>query len=158
MTAITPCLWFDGNAEEAACFYTGLIPDSRIDAINRSPVDWPAGKAGDVLIVQFTLAGRPFTALNGGPEFAFTEALSLQLTVDDQAEIDRLWAALSSVPEAAMCGWCKDRYGLSWQFVPAELGGWMADPAVGARVMQALMAPMKKIDLATLRAAARGDA
>ncbi|MBB6124978.1 VOC family protein [Sphingobium subterraneum] len=156
ITAISPCLWFDGNGEEAARFYVDLFPNSRIDAIARSPTDRPGGTAGDVLTVAFTLAGRSFTALNGGPMFTFNEAISMQAICETQDEIDRLWSALSANPDAEMCGWCKDRYGLSWQIVPARMNEWMADPAVAARVFAKIMAPMKKIDIATLETAARG--
>lgn len=152
---ITPCLWFDKQGEEAARFYVSLFPDSRIDKVQRSPTDYPSGQAGDVLLVEFTLAGGRFTALNGGPHFTFNEAVSLQIDCEDQAEVDRLWAALSAVPESEQCGWVKDRYGLSWQIVPRRLGELMSsdDPAQNQRVMQAMMG-MKKLDVAALEAAA----
>ena len=121
MSSITPCLWFDGNAEEAANFYASVIPDSRVDAVQRAPSDYPAGKAGAVLTVEFTLMGRPFIGLNGGPMFRFNEAVSFQIPVDTQAEVDRLSNALSAVPEAEQCGWLKDRFGVSWQIVPRQL-------------------------------------
>lgn len=157
MPEITPCLWFDTQSEEAAAFYTSLVPGSRVDKVIRSPADYPSGKAGDVLMVEFTLAGRAFTALNGGPHFKFTEAISLQIECADQAEVDRLWHALSAVPEAEQCGWVKDRYGLSWQIVPQALPRLMSgpDPAAAKRVMEAMMA-MKKLDIATLERAAQG--
>lgn len=155
---IAPCLWFDGQAEEAAEHYVSIFPDSRIDGVHRSPADYPSGKAGDVLTVSFTLAGRPFTALNGGPEFRFNEAVSFQIYCDDQAEVERLSDALSAVPEAEVCGWVKDRYGLSWQIVPRVLLRLLddPDPARARRAMEAMM-EMKRIDIAALeRAADRG--
>jgi predicted 3-demethylubiquinone-9 3-methyltransferase (glyoxalase superfamily) len=159
MTAstIVPCLWFDTQAEEAAEFYVSVIPDSRIDTVQRAPGDYPAGKAGAVLMVEFTLGGTRFTALNGGPFFKFNEAISLQIEVEDQASMDRLYAALSAVPEAEQCGWLKDRYGLSWQLVPKPFIALMNHPdaAVRTRVFEAMMA-MKRLDMAALEAAARG--
>lgn len=152
---IVPCLWFDGTAEEAARFYVSLLPDSRVEAVHRSPADYPSGKAGDVLTVEFTLGGRSFVALNGGPYFKFNEAISLQIPCADQAEMDRLYDALSAVPEAEQCGWVKDRYGLSWQIFPKRLTDLIADPdrARANRVMAAMM-EMKRIDLAAIEAAA----
>ena len=154
---IAPCLWFDGQAEEAAEHYVSVIPDSRIDGVHRSPSDYPSGKAGDVLTVSFTLAGRPFTALNGGPEFRFNEAVSFQIYCDDQAEVERLSDALSADPEAEVCGWVKDRYGLSWQIVPRVLLRLLDDPdtARARRAMEAMM-EMKRIDIAALERAADG--
>lgn len=151
---IIPCLWFDKQAEEAARFYVSLLPDSRIDEVQTAPGDYPAGKAGDVLLVEFTLAGQRYTALNGGPEFNFNEAISLQIECEDQAEVDRLWDALSAVPESEQCGWVKDRYGLSWQIVPKVLTEMMhdADHARSQRVMAAMM-HMQKLDIATLQRA-----
>jgi predicted 3-demethylubiquinone-9 3-methyltransferase (glyoxalase superfamily) len=154
---IIPCLWFDKQAEEAARFYVSLLPDSRIDEVQTAPGDYPSGKAGDVLLVEFTLAGQRYTALNGGPYFNFNEAISLQIECEDQAEVDRLWAALSAVPESEQCGWVKDRYGLSWQITPRILTELMADgaPDVKVRVFNAMM-QMKKLDVAAIEAAARG--
>jgi predicted 3-demethylubiquinone-9 3-methyltransferase (glyoxalase superfamily) len=154
---ITPCLWFDTQAEEAVEFYVSVIPDSRIDTVQRAPGDDPAGKAGAVLMVEFTLGGTRFTALNGGPFFRFNEAISLQIEVEDQAGMDRLYSALSAVPEAEQCGWLKDRYGLSWQLVPRPFMALMKnpDPAVRTRVFEAMMG-MKRLDIAALEAAARG--
>jgi nicotinate phosphoribosyltransferase len=114
MSKITPCLWFDRTAEEAANFYASLLPDSHVDRIHRAPSDYESGKAGDVLTVGFTLMGQPFMGLNGGPFFKFNEAVSFQIPVETQAEVNRLSDALSAVPEAEQCGWVKDRYGLSW--------------------------------------------
>ena len=156
ITSITPCLWFDGKAEETANFYITLFPDSRIEMMNRSATDWPGGKAGDVLFVAFTLAGQPFSALNGGPFHSFSEAISLQVACETQDEIDRLWSALSAQPDAEMCGWCKDRYGLSWQIMPAKTVEWLSDPDSAARVMAEITSPMKKLDIARLEAAAKG--
>src|SRR5262245_12755389 len=154
---VAPCLWFDGRAEEAARFYASLVPDSRVDAVHRAPADYPSGKKGDVLTVEFTLAGRPFVGLNGGPHFTFNEAVSFQIFCDDQAEVDRLTAALSAVPEAEQCGWVKDKCGLSWQIVPRRLLALMADRDAGKaeRVMQAMMG-MKRIDIAAVERAAAG--
>ena len=152
---IAPCLWFDGQAEEAAEFYVSVFPNSRIDGVHRSPADYPSGKAGDVLTVTFTLAGRPFTALNGGPEFRFNEAVSFQFYCDDQAEVDRLSDALSADPAAEVCGWVKDRYGLSWQIVPRAMLRLLddPDPARARRAMEAMM-QMKRLDIAALERAA----
>ncbi|HEY2137236.1 MAG TPA: VOC family protein [Xanthobacteraceae bacterium] len=155
MTDITPCLWFDRNAEEAANFYVAVFPDSHVDAVDRAPNDYPAGKTGDVLIVAFTLMGRPFTALNGGPNFRFNEAISFQIAVDTQAEVDRLSDALSAVPQAEQCGWVKDRFGVSWQIVPRQLMRLIgdADRARAKRAFDAIM-PMKRIDIAAIERAA----
>lgn len=152
---ITPCLWFDGAAEEAASFYAALLPDSRVDRIVRAPGDYPAGKTGNVLTVEFTLMGRPFLGLNGGPSFKFTEAISLMIPVETQAEVERLSDALSAVPEAEQCGWVKDRFGLSWQIVPNQLMRLIgdADPARAKRAFDAMMG-MKRIDIAALERAA----
>jgi predicted 3-demethylubiquinone-9 3-methyltransferase (glyoxalase superfamily) len=144
----------DGKAEEAAAFYTSLLPDSRIDKVNRAPGNYPSGKAGDVLTVEFTMMGRPFVGLNGGPHFKFNEALSFQIPADTQTEIERLTNALSAVPEAEQCGWVKDRYGLSWQIVPGKLLALIcdADPARAKRAFEAMM-QMKRIDIAALERA-----
>lgn len=154
---ITPCLWFDRQALEAAEFYVSVIPESRIDAVVHAPGDYPAGQTGDVLLVEFTLAGTRYTALNGGPHFTFTEAISLQIDCEDQAEVDRLSDALSAVPEAEQCGWVKDRYGLSWQIVPTAMTRYFADPdpALRRRVFAAMM-EMKRLDIAALERAAGG--
>ena len=159
MRSITPCLWFDGKAEEAANFYVLLFPDSRVDAVHRAPSDYPSGKAGDVLTVEFTLMGRPFTGLNGGPLFRFNEAISFRIPVETQAEADRLANALSAVPEAEQCGWVKDRFGVSWQIVPRQLIRLIgdADPARARRAFGAMM-QMKRIDIAALERAANGVA
>jgi predicted 3-demethylubiquinone-9 3-methyltransferase (glyoxalase superfamily) len=159
MSKLTPCLWFDGKAEEAANFYVSLLPDSRVDNVVRAPSDYPSGEAGNVLVVEFTLAGAKFTGLNGGPYFQFNEAVSFQIDCDDQAEVDRLTEALSAVPEAEQCGWVKDRYGLSWQIVPRVMKAMLADPdrAKAKRAMDAMM-EMKRLDIAALERAFEGEA
>lgn len=155
MDKVSTWLWCDGTAEAMAAFYTELIPDSRIVEIVRSPVDYPSGKAGHVLTVEFELAGRTFVGLNGGPDFKYSEAISLQIECEGQAEVDRYWAALSAHPENEQCGWAKDRFGLSWQIVPKRMNELLADPdrAKAARAMAAMMT-MKKLDIAALEAAA----
>lgn len=155
MNTITPCLWFDGNAEEAATFYASLLPDSRVTAVHQAPDDYPSGKAGHVLTVEFTLMGRPFVGLNGGPHFKFNEAVSLMIPVTSQQEVERLSNALSAVPESEQCGWVKDRFGLSWQIVPVRLMQLIADPdrARAKRVFDAMMR-MKRIDIAAIERAA----
>lgn len=158
MSKIAPCLWFNGEAEEAANFYIALLPDSRINKIQRNPVDGPAGKAGTVLVVNFTLAGQDYMALNGGSRFEFTHAISFKIDCADQAEVDRLWDALSSEGGSPLqCGWVRDRYGVSWQIVPSVLpqllGG--SDEAGAKRAMQAMLG-MNKLDIAELRRAYEG--
>jgi predicted 3-demethylubiquinone-9 3-methyltransferase (glyoxalase superfamily) len=158
MDKVSPCLWYDGDAEEAANFYVSLLPGSRIDRIVRSPADNPSTKEGAVLVVDFTLAGRSFSGLNGGSQFKFTEAVSMSVACDDQAEVDRLWAALSEgSPSIGPCGWIKDRWGLSWQIVPkAMLEMLGSEDRDGARrAMQAMM-QMSKLDLPTLEKAFEG--
>ena len=119
MSKISPCLWFNGEAEEAANFYVSLLPDSRIEKIQRNTIDSPGGKAGTVLVVDFTLAGQRFMALNGGMKMEYTHAVSFMIDCADQAEVDRLWdALLANGGKADQCGWLKDRYGVSWQIVP----------------------------------------
>lgn len=159
MTDITTCLWFDRQGEEAANYYVALLPDSRIDNVMRAATDYPNGKKGDALLVEFTLCGRPYQALNGGPNKPFTEAISLSVGVDGQAEVDRLWEALTSDGgEPGQCSWLKDKYGLSWQIFPKEMIALMSDPdpARARRAMEAMMT-MTKIDLATIKAAADGS-
>jgi predicted 3-demethylubiquinone-9 3-methyltransferase (glyoxalase superfamily) len=155
---IAPCLWFDGEAEDAAKFYVSLLPDSRIDHVQKSPVDTPAGKAGTVLAVAFTLAGQRFQALNGGMRFEHTHAISFSVDCADQPEVDRLWDALSEGGSVEQCGWLKDRYGVSWQIVPSALLRLMGDPdpAKAARVTQAMM-EMVKLDIAGLQRAYDGE-
>jgi predicted 3-demethylubiquinone-9 3-methyltransferase (glyoxalase superfamily) len=155
---VTPCLWFDGTAEEAANFYVSLLPDSRIDKVMRSTVDYPGGKAGAALVVEFTLAGNKFQGLNGGPYHKFNEAVSFSIACEDQAEVDRLWAALTANGGApGQCSWLKDRWGLSWQIVPRRLMQLLGDPdrSRAQRAMQAMMT-MGKIDIAALERAADG--
>lgn len=154
---IRPCLWFDGDAEEAANYYVSLIPGSELLQVGRSPADNPSTSEGAVLTVEFTLAGRPFLGLNGGPQFRFNEAVSFQVDCEDQAEVDRLWTALGDGGEPGPCGWLKDRWGLSWQIVPRRLTELLSDPDpdVARRAMQAMMT-MGKIDIAALERAAAG--
>ena len=151
-----PCLWFDGKAEEAAKFYTSLLPDSRVDKVWRSPADTPSGPAGMVLTVDFTLNGQQFQGLNGGPEFSFNEAVSFVIECEDQAEVDRLWDALTANGgEPGPCGWLKDRFGLSWQIVPRQLNELVEDPDPerARRAMEAML-KMGKIEVAELQRAA----
>jgi len=157
MQKVTPCLWFDGQAEQAARYYVSLLPDSRIDRVLRSPADTPSGPAGMVLLVEFTLGGNRFTGLNGGPQFPFTEAVSFQIACENQAEVDRLWAALSHGGSAGPCGWLKDRWGLSWQIVPTRLFQLLADTDAdrSRRAMQAML-KMSKLNIAELERAADG--
>jgi predicted 3-demethylubiquinone-9 3-methyltransferase (glyoxalase superfamily) len=158
MSKITPCLWFDGQAEEAAMLYTSLFPDSQIESVNRSPADNPSTSKGAVLTVDFSLAGQRFTALNGGPEFNFTEAISFMIDCEDQAEVDRYWDALiADGGEPSMCGWLKDRFGVSWQVIPKALPELLtsSDREGSARAMEAML-QMRKIDVAKLREAFEG--
>lgn len=157
MSKITPCLWFNGEAEEAARFYVSLLPDSRIEHIQKNTVDSPAGKAGSALVVKFTLAGQNFLALNGGTRFEYTHAISFMVDCADQAEVDRLWDALSDGGAVERCGWLKDRYGVSWQIVPTVLPRLLGGPdAAGAqRAMQAML-QMVKLDIAGLQKAYAG--
>ena len=151
-----PCLWFDGKAEEAAEFYTSLLPDSRVDRVWRSPAETPSGPAGMVLTVDFSLNGQQFQGLNGGPDFHFNEAVSFVIECEDQAEVDRLWDALTANGgEPGPCGWLKDRFGLSWQIVPRQLNKLVADPDPerARRAMEAML-KMGKIDVAELQRAA----
>jgi predicted 3-demethylubiquinone-9 3-methyltransferase (glyoxalase superfamily) len=158
MTKIAPCLWFNGNAEEAARFYAETFPDSRVDKVNRSPADYPDGKEGDVLTVEFTVLGMPFVGLNAGPHFQFNEAVSFQVYTEDQAETDRYWNAIvDNGGQASVCSWCKDRFGLSWQIAPRVLVEAIAgeDKAAAKRAMEAMMT-MTKIDVAAIRRAIDG--
>jgi predicted 3-demethylubiquinone-9 3-methyltransferase (glyoxalase superfamily) len=158
MTKIAPCLWFDGQAEEAANFYTSIFPNSKIDKIARSPADNPSTPAGAVLTVDFTLDGRRFIGLNGGPDFHFSEAISLSIDCQDQAEVDRYWDALiAGGGEESQCGWLKDRFGLSWQVVPRELNEMLESPdrEAAKRAMEAML-EMQKLDVAKLRDAYEG--
>jgi len=159
MSKISPCLWFDGEAEEAANFYVSLLPDSKIDVVQKNNVDSPGGKAGSVLVVEFTLAGQRFMALNGGMRFEYTHAVSFKIDCVDQAEVDRLWDGLiANGGQAERCGWLKDRYGLSWQIVPTALPKYLGGPdrAGAARAMQAMLG-MVKLDIAGLKKAYEGS-
>ncbi len=157
MSKISPCLWFDGEAEEAANFYVSLLPDSRIEKVQRNPVDTRSGKAGTVLVVDFTLAGQRFMALNGGTRFEYTHAVSFKIDCADQAEVDRLWDTLSDGGQVEQCGWLKDRYGVSWQIVPAALVQYLGGPdrAGAQRAMEAMLG-MVKLDIAGLKRAYEG--
>ena len=155
---IATCLWFNKNAEEAARFYAATFPNSRVTAVHKSPTDYPSGKAGDVLTVDFTVLGQRFLGLNGGPEFRFTEAVSFQVFTDTQEETDRYWKAIvGSGGQESACGWCKDKFGLSWQIAPRALTDAINDPdtAAAKRAMEAMMT-MGKIDIARIEAARRG--
>jgi predicted 3-demethylubiquinone-9 3-methyltransferase (glyoxalase superfamily) len=154
---ISTCLWFDREGEEAANFYTSLIDNSHVTAVSRYGKGAPLPE-GTALLVEFTLDGTSFQAVNGGPHFKLTEAASISVRCDTQAEIDRLWTRLMANGGAeSRCGWLKDRFGLSWQIVPSQMSAWMTDkdPARVARVTAAFM-PMNKLDIATLEAAYRG--
>src|SRR6478609_4893704 len=154
----TICLWYDGDAEEAARFYAETFPDSRVEAVHKAPGDYPSGKEGDVITVDFTVMGIPCMGLNGGPMFKHSEAFSFQVATKDQEETDRYWNAIvDNGGQESECGWCKDKWGLSWQITPTVLteGVTDADPAVAKRVFEAMMT-MKKIDIAKIEAARRG--
>jgi predicted 3-demethylubiquinone-9 3-methyltransferase (glyoxalase superfamily) len=151
------CLWFEGGAEEAARFYAETFPDTTLGAVHRAPGDYPDGKQGDVLTVDFSVMGIPCIGLNGGPQFKHNEAFSFQVMTEDQAETDRYWNAITSNGgEESQCGWCRDRWGISWQITPRALTeGMMAGGEASQRVFQAMM-KMKKIDVAAIEAARRG--
>jgi predicted 3-demethylubiquinone-9 3-methyltransferase (glyoxalase superfamily) len=152
----TICLWYDHDAEAAARFYAATFPDSEVTAVRRAPGDFPGGKAGDVLIVEFTVCGVPCIGLNGGPVFTQSEAFSFQIATDDQAETDRYWNAIvGNGGQESECGWCKDRWGLSWQITPRVLTDAMARGGDVARGVFEAMMTMKKIDVATIEAAVR---
>lgn len=154
----TICLWYDGGALEAAQFYARTFPDSAVGRVLHAPGDYPSGKQGDVLTVEFTVAGIPCLGLNGGPAFKPDEAFSFQIATDDQAETDRLWQAIiDNGGQASACGWCKDRWGLSWQITPRALIEAIndPDPAAARRAFEAMM-QMGKIDIAAIEAARRG--
>ena len=153
----TICLWFDKDAEAAARFYASTFPDSRVTAVHRAPADYPSGKAGDVLTVEFAVAGIPCLGLNGGPAFRQTEAFSFQIATEDQEETDRYWNAIvgnGGAPSA--CGWCKDRWGLSWQITPRVLTEAIAAGGDEARRAFEAMMSMEKIDVAAIASARRG--
>jgi len=154
----TICLWYDGAALEAATFYAKTFPDSKVGAIMRAPGDYPDGKQGDILTVEFTVAGIPCMGLNGGPLFKHNESFSFVIATDDQAETDRLWNAIvSNGGQESECGWCKDRWGLSWQIAPRVLLEAVSGPdrAAAKRAFDAMMT-MKKIDIAKIEAARQG--
>ena len=154
----TLCLWYDGTAADAAQFYAETFPDSAVGKVFRAPGDYPDGKQGDVLTVEFTVVGIPCIGLNGGPQFKHSEAFSFQIATDDQAETDRLWNAIvKNGGQESQCGWCKDKWGVSWQITPRALMDAQLDPdrAAARRAMEAMF-PMKKIDIATIEAARKG--
>jgi 2-polyprenyl-6-hydroxyphenyl methylase/3-demethylubiquinone-9 3-methyltransferase len=155
----TICLWFDKDALDAATFYADTFPDSSVDAVHRAPGDYPDGKQGEVLTVQFTVLGIPCLGLNGGPHFKHSEAFSFQVATDDQEETDRYWNAIvGNGGRESDCGWCKDRWGLSWQITPRALteAYTSSDEAAAKRAFAAMMT-MQKIDVAAIEAAVRGD-
>ena len=155
----TICLWYNGDALEAATFYAQTFPDSEVKAVHRAPGDYPAGKQGDELTVEFTVLGIPCVGLNGGPAFKHSEAFSFQVSTDDQEETDRLWhAIIDNGGQASACGWCKDKWGLSWQISPRVLVDAVTskDPAVAKRAFEAMMT-MTKIDIAAIEAAIAGN-
>ncbi|SRR6266702_258169 len=158
MSKISPCLWFDGHAEEAAKFYVSLLPGSRIETIQKNVVDSPAGKAGSVLVVEFTLGGQRFMALNGGVKMQYTHAVSFKIDCADQAEVDRLWdALLANGGKAEQCGWLQDRFGVYWQIVPTVLPKYLGgSDAAGAQRAMAAMLGMVKLDIEGLRRAYEG--
>jgi predicted 3-demethylubiquinone-9 3-methyltransferase (glyoxalase superfamily) len=159
MDTITPCLWFDGQAAEAVGFYTSLFPNSKVRSVNRSPADTPSGPKGSVLTIDFELDGRSFIALNGGPEFKFTEAISMSIGCDDQGEVDRYWDALiANGGKPSVCGWLYDRFGLSWQVVPKRMEEMFKsdDREAAERAMQAMLR-MVKLDIAELERAYAGE-
>lgn len=154
----TICLWYNGTAEEAAHFYANTFPDSSVDAVHLAPGDYPSGKQGDVLTVEFTVMGIPCLGLNGGPIFAHSEAFSFQVATDDQAETDRYWnAIIGNGGQPSACGWCRDKWGLSWQISPRVLTDAVthSDPATAKRAFDAMMG-MTRIDIAAIEAAIKG--
>ena len=158
MAKNTICLWYDKDAEAAARFYAETFPDSAVGAIRRAPSDYPSGKKGDVLVVEFTVVGVSCVGLNGGPVFKHNESFSFQIATDDQEETDRLWNAIvGNGGQESECGWCKDRWGLSWQITPRALTAAISDPdrAAARRAFEAMMT-MRKIDIAKIEAARRG--
>jgi predicted 3-demethylubiquinone-9 3-methyltransferase (glyoxalase superfamily) len=153
----TICVWFDKDAEEAARFYAKTFPDSAVSAVHHAPSDYPSGKKGDVLTVDFTVAGIPCIGLNGGPMFKHTEAFSFQIATDDQEETDRYWNAIvGNGGQESACGWCKDKWGISWQITPRVLTEAMAAGGAEAKRAFDVMMDMKKIDVAKIEKARRG--
>jgi len=154
----TICLWFNKDAQEAARFYAATFPNSKVTAVRKAPSDYPSGKEGDVLTVEFTVLGIPCLGLNGGPEFRHSEAFSFQIATDNQEETDRYWNAIvGNGGEESQCGWCKDRWGLSWQITPRTLIEALAAGGAEAKRAFDAMMPMQKIDVATIEAARRGS-
>ncbi|GLK45329.1 MULTISPECIES: VOC family protein [Novosphingobium] len=152
------CLWYDGTAEDAANFYATVFPDTRVDSVQRAPADYPDGKQGNVLVVEFTVMGIECIGLNGGPQFPQSEAFSFQVATDTQEETDRYWNAIvGNAGAESMCGWCKDKWGLNWQITPRALTDAMANPdrAAAKRAMEAMMT-MRRIDIAAIEAAVKG--
>jgi predicted 3-demethylubiquinone-9 3-methyltransferase (glyoxalase superfamily) len=157
MSKNTICLWYDKDAEAAARFYTAIFPDSAVGAVHHAPSDYPGGKEGDVLTVEFTVLGIPCVGLNGGPVFKHNEAFSFQIATEDQAETDRYWNAIvGNGGQENQCGWCKDKWGISWQITPRVLTDALAAGGEQAKRAFAAMMDMKKIDLAAIEAARRG--
>ncbi|MFZ4511226.1 MAG: VOC family protein [Candidatus Nanopelagicales bacterium] len=157
MTTNTICLWFDSDAEGAANFYAQTFPDSAVTSVSRAPSDYPSGKAGDVLTVEFTVVGVPCLGLNGGPAFTHSEAFSFQIATADQAETDRYWDAIvGNGGQGHACGWCKDRWGISWQIIPRALADALAAGGDEARRAFEAMMTMTRIDVAAIEAARRG--
>jgi predicted 3-demethylubiquinone-9 3-methyltransferase (glyoxalase superfamily) len=153
----TICLWFDKEAEQAARFYASVFPDSEVTAVQRAPGDYPSGKTGDVLVVRFTVLGIPCLGLNGGPRFPQSESFSFQIATETQEETDRYWNAIvGNGGEESACGWCKDRWGLSWQITPRTLSDAMAAGGAEAKRAFEAMMEMTKIDVAKIDAARRG--
>jgi len=154
------CLWYEGEAHDAAQFYASVFPDSHVGAVHRAPADYPDGREGNVLVVEFTVMGIPCIGLNGGDRFRHSEAFSFQVATDTQEETDRYWDAIvGNGGEESMCGWCRDKWGLSWQITPRALTDAMANPdrAAAKRAMEAMMT-MRKIDIAAIEAAVTGEA
>ena len=157
MAKNTICLWYEKDAEAAARFYAETFPDSAVHAVRRAPSDYPSGKAGDALVVEFTVAGVACIGLNGGPMFQHTEAFSFQIATDDQEETDRYWNAIvGNGGQESACGWCKDKRGISWQITPRALTEAMAAGGAQAKRAFEAMMKMKKIDVAAIEAARRG--
>ena len=157
MTKNTICVWYDRDAEEAANFYASVFPDSRVERVQLAPADYPSGKKGDVIVVEFTIVGVPCIGLNGGPAFRQTEAFSFQIQTQDQAETDRYWNAIVGNGGAeSACGWCKDKWGVNWQITPKVLTDAMAAGGAQARAAFGAMMSMRKIDVAAIEAAVRG--
>jgi predicted 3-demethylubiquinone-9 3-methyltransferase (glyoxalase superfamily) len=155
----TLCLWYDHDAEEAAKFYAQTFPGSSVGAVRRAPGDYPSGREGDALVVEFTVLGMPCIGLNGGPAFTHSEAFSFQVATDSQEETDRYWDAIvGNGGQESQCGWCKDRWGLSWQITPKALTEAMGKGGQAAKRAFAAMMTMKKIDVAAIEAAVRADA